>query len=162
MGPDTAHVRLRAADLGRNANLTNIRPGAIRKLHRTTLVVTVETLPVRAIGAEREPESIVENTGIDISLDLAAPSLLIRTHAMETIGEKIPIGAEDHHGRKPDVSSQQLHVLVHESVVEGGANLRAGVSDQAVDRNRLAHGNARREVGRKPRSRFRIFRINRA
>ena len=148
--------------MSRNANLAEVRPSAIRKLNGTVLVVTLETPPVRAIGAEREPESIVENTGVDVSLDLGAPGLLIRTHAMETIGEKIPIGAEDHHGRKTDVSSQQLHVLVNESVVEGGPNLRASVSDQAVDQNRLAHGNARREVGRKPRSRFRIFRINRA
>ena len=148
--------------MSRNANLAEVRPSAIRKLNGTVLVVTLETLPVRAIGAEREPESIVENTGVHVSLDLGAPGLLIRTHAMETIGEKIPISAEDHHGRKTDVSSQQLHVLVDESVVECGPNLRAGVSDQAVDRNRLSHGDARREVGRKPRSRFRIFRINRA
>ena len=87
MGPDPAHVRLATTDLSGNANLTDIRPSAIGELDGATLVVTRETLAVGTVGAEREPESILKNTRVDIGLDLDTPGRLIRTHAMESISE---------------------------------------------------------------------------
>ena len=87
LSADAAHVLPGATDLGSNASLTEIRPRAIRELNGATLVLTLQTLPVRTVGAKREPESILKNTRVDIGLDLDTPGRLIRTHAMESISK---------------------------------------------------------------------------
>ena len=101
MRADQADVLMRAADLRSDACLTEVWPHTVGRLDGPTLVRTVETLTVRPVCAESEPEGVVACSVMNIRVDLGTTHLAISPSPVEAVRQPIAaFAAEDDDGRE--------------------------------------------------------------
>ena len=111
------------------------------------LVRSVETLTVRTVGTEREPERVLKRAVVDVGLDLRTLGLAIGGDAVEAVREQVAgSSAEDDDRRELLIVGQRPRVFVDDLVVDGRAGLGAGISDETVERENLAHRSTRRRI----------------
>ena len=135
-----------------NPTLAGVRPSAIRELNRVPLVAALQTLAVAAVGPQGEPQRVVQATGTNVGLDLATPGLAIGMNAMEAVGEQVAPFPAKHDDRGEPIALLEIGgVVVDHLGADGDAHLRARIEHEAVERQRLANGNASRQLGRNAR-----------
>ena len=129
-----------------NATLAGVRPSAVGELNRVPLVAAVQTFPVPAIGAQGEPQRIVEGPGTNVGLDLGTPGLAIGMNTVEAVGEQVPPFDAKHDDRRKAIALLQIvGIVVDHLRTDGSSHLRARVEHKAVERQRLANWNASRQ-----------------
>ena len=135
-----------------NAALAGVGPSAVRELNRVPLVASLQTLAVTAVGPQGKPQRVIKGAGTNVGLDLGTPGLAVGANPMETVREQVaPFPAEHDDGGKPITLVEISCVVVDHLGVDGDAHLRARVEDEAVERQRLANGNASRQLRRNAR-----------
>ena len=101
MSANLTDVPLSTPNLSGDADLAEVRPGAVRELDGTALVGAAQTLTVSAVGAEGEPERVLTSAVIHIGRDLGTPSLPVGENAVVTVGEHFrAVGTENNHRRE--------------------------------------------------------------
>ena len=96
MTADLTDVLVGAPDLSGDADLAEVRPGSVGELDCPTRVRTAQSLTVRTVGADCEPERVGTSTVIDIGCDFRTTSLAIRNDAVKTVGEEVrAVGTKD-------------------------------------------------------------------
>ena len=135
-----------------NPTLAGVRPSAIRELNRVPLVAALQTLAVTAVGPQCKPQRVIKSAGTNVGLDLRTPGLAIGVNAMEAVREQVAPFAAKHDDRGEPIALLEIGgVVVDHLEVDGDPHLRARVEHEAVERQRLANGNASRRLGRKAR-----------
>ena len=135
-----------------NAALAGVGPSAVRELNRVPLVAALQTLAVTAVGTQGKPQRVVEGTGTNVGLDLRTPSLATGMNPVEAVREHVtPFPAEHDDGREPIALLEISGVVIDHLGADGNAHLRARIEDEAVERQRLAKGNASRQLRRNAR-----------
>ena len=136
----------------RNPTLAGVRPSAIRKLNRMPLVASLQTLAVTAVGPQCKPQRVIKGAGTNVGLNLGTPGLAVGANPVEAVREKVaPFPAKHDDGGKPITLLEISCVVVDHLGIDGDAHLRARVEDEAVKRQRLANGNASRQLRRNAR-----------
>ena len=149
MTADLADVLMGAPDLSGDADLAEVRPGTVGELDGTALVSAARAMAMSAVGTEGEPERVVAITVVDVGLDLRTTSLTVGDDAVEAIGEQLrAVGAENDDRREVSAVGQRLDVLDDNVVVDGRADLSAGIDDETVEREDLTDGDTRRRFRR--------------
>ena len=145
-------VLIRTADMVSDPAQTRVGPSTIGELDRVPLVAALQTLAVTAVGAEGEPQGVVRSAWTNVGLNLGTASLAVGVHPVEAIGEQVPRVPAKHGDRGEMVTLLEIRdVIVDHREVNGGPDLRARIEHEAVERHRLANGNAGRQLGRKAR-----------
>ena len=136
----------------RNAMLAGVGPSAVRELNRTTLVAGLHTLAVPAVGPESEPQRVLEAARPHVGLNPGTAGLAVGVNPMKTIGQQVAaLATENDDRRKSGAALKVLRVVVDHLRVDGNAHLRARIKHEAVERQRLANGNASRQLRRNAR-----------
>ena len=135
-----------------NPTLAGVGPSAIRELDRVPLVAALQTLAVTAVGPQGEPQRVVQATGTNVGLDLGTPGLPVGMNAVEAVREHVAPFPAKHDDRGEPITLLEVGGIVVDHLrVDGDAHRRARVEHEAVERQRLANGNASRQLGRNAR-----------
>ena len=147
-----SNVLIRTADMVGDPAQTRGGPSTIGELNRVPLVAALQTLAVTAVGAQGEPQGVVDSARTNVGLNLGTAGLPVGMNAVKAVGEQItPFGAKHDDRGKMGTLLEVSDVIVDHREVDSGPHLRARVEHDAVERQRLANGNAGRQLGRKAR-----------